>query len=102
MHLRLVEHLLLGIYFTMLFSITVFSIELCTKYRKAYPESDKVCANVLRGFLSAGGLRFDVESRRSETEHKCYILLLLRNFLSFSPQTPTRTHTAPSVVCSIS
>ena len=31
MHLRLVEHLLLGIYFTMLFSITVFSIELCTK-----------------------------------------------------------------------
>ena len=30
MHLRLVEHLLLGIYFTMLFSITVFSIELCT------------------------------------------------------------------------
>ena len=39
-----------------------------TKYRKAYSESDKVCANVLRGFLSAGGLRFDVESRRSETE----------------------------------
>ena len=39
-----------------------------TKYRKAYPKSDKVCANVLRGFLSAGGLRFDVESRRSETE----------------------------------
>ena len=33
-----------------------------TKYRKAYPESDKVCANVLRGFLSAGGLRFDRES----------------------------------------
>ena len=33
MHLRLVEHLLLGIYFTMLFSITVFSFELCTKTR---------------------------------------------------------------------
>ena len=27
-----------------------------TKYRKAYPERDKVCANVLRGFLYAGGL----------------------------------------------
>ena len=45
-----------------------------TKYRKAYSESDKVCANVLRGFLSAGGLRFDVESRRSETEQMLYTI----------------------------
>ena len=45
-----------------------------TKYRKAYPESDKVCANVLRGFLSAGGLRFDVGSRRSETEQMLYTI----------------------------
>ena len=40
----------------------------------AYSESDKVCANVLRGFLSAGGLRFDVESRRSETEQMLYTI----------------------------
>ena len=45
-----------------------------TKYRKAYSESDKVCANVLRGFLSVGGLRFDVESRRSETEQMLYTI----------------------------
>ena len=42
--------------------------------RKAYPESDKVCANVLRGFLSAGGLRFDVGSRRFETEQMLYTI----------------------------
>ena len=42
-----------------------------TKYRKAYAESDKVCANVLRGFLS---VRFDVGSRRSETEQMLYTI----------------------------
>ena len=59
MHLRLVEHLLLGIYFTMLFSITVFSIELCKKSRCIGGIKKKIILKIFWGgswnILGGGG-----------------------------------------------